>query len=228
MSPDIVQTPSPNFNDRRDGADPSILVLHYTGMKTGEAALERLRDPKAEVSAHYLIMEDGTIHQMVPEEKRAWHAGVGFWRGITDLNSASIGIEIVNPGHEFGYVDFPSAQMDSVRTLSQEVVKRHKIDPWNVIGHSDLAPARKEDPGEKFNWKSLAEVGVGMWPDLGPTRAEGEARLAQDLEHIGYNCSDMSKTIKAFQRHWRPALLNGVPDEETQRIARTLCLQLSS
>ncbi|MBE7636673.1 N-acetylmuramoyl-L-alanine amidase [Sneathiella sp. P13V-1] len=197
-------------------------------MVTAEAALRRLCDPRAEVSAHYLVMEDGEVHQLVSEDKRAWHAGVGVWRGITDLNSASIGVEIVNPGHEFGYVDFAEEQMKSVALLAEEIVRRHDIKPWNVIGHSDLAPERKEDPGEKFNWKLLASMGIGMWPTKKLGEARGEAQLIEDLKQIGYDCSNLQKTILAFQRHWRPNILSGLPDEETQRIARTLCLQLSS
>lgn len=149
---------SPNYNERKDGKKPSIIVIHYTGMKTAEAALERLCEPAAEVSAHYLIEENGCVHDLVPEEKRAWHAGVSNWEGETDINSVSIGIELENPGHEFGYRPFPKEQMQSLAKLCKSIMVRHDIK--TILGHSDVAPERKQDPGELFDWQWLAKNGV--------------------------------------------------------------------
>ncbi|MBL4613774.1 MAG: N-acetylmuramoyl-L-alanine amidase, partial [Magnetovibrio sp.] len=154
---------SPNFDDRATGLPIDMLVLHYTGMQTCEAALERLCDKDAMVSAHYLIDEEGTVHRLVDEDKRAWHAGLAWWRGAMDVNGRSIGIELVNPGHEFGYRDFPDAQMTALEGLTSAIIKRHPIPPQNVVGHADTAPARKQDPGELFDWQRLAEFGVGLW-----------------------------------------------------------------
>lgn len=153
--------PSPNF-DEREGKKPYIILLHYTGMKTAQDALERLTNPEAKVSAHYTVDEDGTIYQHVDEHKRAWHAGVSCWYEETNINAVSIGIEMVNPGHEFGYRDFPQAQIDVVIKLCQDIQSRHDIK--FVIGHSDVAPTRKQDPGELFPWQQLAAQGVGIWP----------------------------------------------------------------
>jgi N-acetylmuramoyl-L-alanine amidase len=164
---DLIAAPSPNFDTRR--APPDMLVLHYTGMETGEAALARLRDPEAKVSAHYLVEEDGRIFQLVPEERRAWHAGAGGWRGEDDCNAASIGIEIVNPGHEFGYRLFPEAQIAAVIALIGDIRDRWTIPDNRIIAHSDLAPARKTDPGELFPWKRLAEAGHGLWAEPPPS-----------------------------------------------------------
>jgi len=162
----IIEKLSPNC-DSRDGQAIDMLVLHYTGMKSMQEALSRLCDPAAEVSAHYMVDEDGTVYRLVPEEMRAWHAGkapLTTWRGYTNVNQRSIGIEIVNPGHEFGYRPFPKVQMESVAQLCKEILARHKIPARNVVAHSDIAPSRKEDPGEKFPWKDLAEKGIGLWP----------------------------------------------------------------
>lgn len=159
----IIQSPSPNF-DSRDGQQIDMLVLHYTGMRSAVEALERLRDPAAKVSAHYMVEEDGTVHQLVDESARAWHAGVSSWRGNTNINQRSIGIEIVNPGHEFGYRDFPDAQIKSVIALCKAILSRHDIPARNVVGHSDVAPARKQDPGEKFPWGELGKQGIGISP----------------------------------------------------------------
>lgn len=208
------QVPSPNFNDRQ--LPVGMVVLHYTGMRTAAEALERLTDPAAEVSAHYLIDEDGTVTQLVDESKRAWHAGRSFWRGITDVNSASIGIELVNPGHEFGYRPFPDAQMEALIPLLADIVKRHGIDPWNIVGHSDIAPARKDDPGELFKWKRLAAHG------LAPKRPKPQIRMVYDepgrfyvaLERWGYDVSDGPAALRAFQRRWRPSKIDGVLDGE--------------
>jgi len=158
---DFIDAPSPNFDARR--APPDMLVLHYTGMQTGEAALARLRDPDAKVSSHYLVEEDGRIFRLVPEERRAWHAGRGVWQGEDDCNAASIGIEIVNPGHAFGYRGFPEAQVAALIALIGDIRSRWSIPDNRIIAHSDLAPDRKEDPGELFPWKRLAEAGHGLW-----------------------------------------------------------------
>jgi len=198
--------------------------MHYTGMRTAAAALDRLRTPDAEVSAHYLVEEDGTIHLMVNEEKRAWHAGVGKWRGVSDINSASIGIEIVNPGHEFGYQPFPELQMKSVICLSREIVGRHDIKPFNVIGHSDIAPERKTDPGELFDWKMLAENTIGMWPS--DTSISVEDDFFENLQVIGYEICDRELVTKAFQRHWRQHEVSGIADTETKKIAAVLRKQV--
>jgi N-acetylmuramoyl-L-alanine amidase len=160
----IIQNPSPNCN-ARDGHEIDMLVLHYTGMKSGANALDRMCDPTAEVSAHYMIEEDGRIFQLVDEEMRAWHAGKSYWRGHTNINQRSIGVELVNPGHELGYRDFPEVQIQSAIALCRNIVKRHAIPARNVVGHSDIAPARKEDPGELFDWKRLAKKKIGVWPD---------------------------------------------------------------
>ncbi|MEC7797309.1 MAG: N-acetylmuramoyl-L-alanine amidase, partial [Pseudomonadota bacterium] len=157
---ELIAAPSPNFDARR--APPDMLVLHYTGMETGEAALARLRDPEAKVSAHYLVEEDGRIFQLVPEERRAWHAGRGVWRGEADCNAVSIGIEIVNPGHEWGYRPFPQAQTGALIPLMHDIVQRHGITRGNIVGHSDVAPARKQDPGELFPWGQLARLRLAL------------------------------------------------------------------
>ncbi len=154
----IIQTPSPNFNARQ--LPVTLLVLHYTGMPTMQQALDRLRDPAAAVSAHYLVDEDGTVYQLVDEASRAWHAGISSWAGETDINSAAIGIEIVNPGHEFGYRKFPAAQIVALIILTKDILTRYDIPPQNIVGHADIAPARKQDPGELFPWDQLAAAGI--------------------------------------------------------------------
>lgn len=203
--------PSPNYNERQRSI--SMLVLHYTGMETASAALDRLCDACAEVSAHYVVDEAGVVWSLVPEECRAWHAGAAFWRGETDVNSASIGIEIVNPGHEFGYRPFPEAQMRAVEALAAETVARHAIPAWNVVGHSDVAPRRKQDPGELFDWPRLARAGVGLFP---VAAAAPSTNPEADLARIGYETEDLAATVTAFQRRFRPGRLDGVPDAETR------------
>lgn len=214
MSLTPVDAPSPNFNARNQPV--SILVLHYTGMETGQAALDRLRDPAAKVSAHYLVEEDGRVFALVDEDKRAWHAGAGAWGACTDVNSASIGIEIVNGGHDFGLPDFPDVQIQAVIALSRAIVSRHAIAPRNIIGHSDMAPSRKSDPGEKFPWRALAQAGVGLWPDA-PAPAAPAADVIWALAMIGYPVQDNSldDVVRAFQRRYRPARVDGRLDEET-------------
>jgi N-acetylmuramoyl-L-alanine amidase len=204
-----LDRPSPNHDDR-DGAPIDMLVLHYTGMTSAEAALERLCDPAAKVSAHYTIDEDGTIYALVPEARRAWHAGVAHWAGATNINSRSIGIELVNPGHEFGYRPFPDDQIAALTTLCHSILVRHPIASSRVLGHSDVAPARKDDPGELFPWARLAKAGIGLWPQ----RRESDLG-AHALARFGYDpAASQDKLITAFQRHFRPRKLDGLWDGE--------------
>ncbi len=211
--------PSPN-HDSRGGQAVDMLVLHYTGMRTAEEALARLCDEQAKVSAHYMVDEEGEVYALVPEGMRAWHAGVSAWRGNTNINHRSIGIEIVNPGHEFGYRPFPNAQMEAVIRLCRGILLRHTIPACNVVGHSDVAPARKEDPGELFDWAWAAGEGVGLWPD-GGCRA-GVARDAAALAEYGYDISDLPKAVTAFQRHFRPNALTALWDSECASILADL------
>jgi N-acetylmuramoyl-L-alanine amidase len=199
-----VQMPSPNHDDR-GGVAIDMLVLHYTGMASAAAALARLCEANAKVSAHYTIAEDGTVYAHVPEARRAWHAGRSYWAGTRNVNACSIGIELVNPGHEFGYRAFPQSQIASLTGLCRDILSRHPIPPSRVLGHSDVAPARKEDPGELFPWQALAPEGIGLWP--------GEPRgflPATDLMKFGYDPeAPMGKVITAFQRHFRTARMTG-------------------
>lgn len=191
--------PSPNFDDRHHTDEISVLVMHYTGMTSMQAALDRLCDPQAKVSAHYLVDEDGAIYQLVEDEKRAWHAGISCWHGRAQLNDVSIGIEIVNPGHEFGYRPFPEAQMEAVAELSLPLLEKYHIPPRNVVGHSDISPRRKEDPGEYFNWKWLAEKGVGVWPEVPMPRRPHEEILFYDQE--GEDVAKMQKDLRDYGYH---------------------------
>ena len=222
----MIQKPSPNFDLRGDEAVIDMLVLHYTGMEDAAAALDRLCDPTAKVSAHYLIDEDGAITQLVDEDKRAWHAGVSYWRGHTDINARSIGIELVNPGIEFGYRPFPNAQMMALIDLAAAIVSRHSIAPRNVVGHSDVAPARKQDPGGLFDWKRLAAAGIGLFPVVDNPAEEGRDTdrdgVLSLLGSIGYLIDGSSDAITAFQRRYRPARINGVADVETAGLARAV------
>ncbi|MCP2671584.1 N-acetylmuramoyl-L-alanine amidase [Maricaulaceae bacterium EIL42A08] len=217
MTLTVTHRPSPNFNDRKRPI--SALVLHYTGMESGAAAIERLCDPDAGVSAHYVVEEDGSVLQLVAENKRAWHAGVGSWRGETDLNSASIGIEIVNGGHDFGLPAYPEAQIAAMIALAQDILSRHAIPATGIIGHSDMAPGRKQDPGEHFPWQRFAGEGIGLWPD----QSAGEASVDDPVEalvEIGYpkpEGDDPSKLITAFQRRFMPAAIDGLIHAETQK-----------
>jgi N-acetylmuramoyl-L-alanine amidase len=226
----LIEAPSPNFDART--SPPDTIVLHYTGMQTGEAALERLRDPAAKVSAHYVVEEDGRVFRLVPEERRAWHAGVSFWKGVRDINTASVGIEIVNPGHEFGYRPFPDAQIASVIALVGDIRTRWTVDDDRIVGHSDIAPDRKEDPGELFPWKRLADAGHGLWVEPaaapGAPLAEGEEgagvfALQAGFTRLGYDCAPSGKfdghtrsVVTAFQRHWRQEKVDGIADGETR------------
>ncbi len=211
---------SPNWDPRPGGGAVDILVLHYTGMISAVEALARLCDPAARVSAHYLIDEDGAVHALVDEAHRAWHAGVAFWRGQHDVNARSIGIELVNPGHEHGYREFSSGQMAALESLALAIMARHPIPPRNVVGHSDVAPRRKQDPGELFDWRCLAARGIGLWP-VAPAGAvpaidaPWDAQAGPLLARYGYECDDVRASVRAFQRHFRPALITGVADADT-------------
>jgi N-acetylmuramoyl-L-alanine amidase len=233
--------PSPNFDARADGRAPDMILLHYTGMRTGEEALARLTSADSKVSSHYVVFEDGRIVQCVPEDLRAWHAGVSSWSGETDINSASIGIEIVNPGHEFGYRDFPLRQIAAVISLCKTIVtRRGPISPDRVLGHSDVAPARKQDPGERFPWELLSESGVGHWVRAAPLgleglsmqmgdRGEAVGRLQRMLASYGYGLEDTGHydeatrdVVTAFQRHFRQARVDGIADPSTLMTLRAL------
>ncbi len=228
----MIINPSPNYDERKSGKI-KYLILHYTGMATGKEALDRLCDPEASVSAHYLIEEDGQIFSLVDEEKRAWHAGVSKWEEDTDINDLSIGIEIVNtghpyPGYESVYQHFPEAQMEALIPLAQGIVRKHNIKPWHVLGHSDVAWRRKIDPGELFDWQRMATEGVGLWP--GNTNLDDEvlsqSEFLQALTEFGYdtdiNDADISELISAFQRHYRPTQFDGIIDIESSNILKTL------
>jgi len=221
---EIIDAPSPNFDAR--GQAVSMVVLHYTGMADAASAIARLRDPEAGVSCHYLIAEDGQILRLVPEEMRAWHAGLSYWRGVTGVNASSIGIEIVNPGHEFGYRPFTEQQMDALIPLLAGIVARYPISPANVVGHSDVAPARKQDPGELFDWARLARHGLAVArPSQGlvdPHWTDGGFLLA--LERYGYDVRDPLAATLAFQRRFRPELLDGTIDGESRAILLQLLL----
>ncbi|MZR32495.1 peptidoglycan recognition protein family protein [Sneathiella litorea] len=237
MVENIIWRPSPNYDQRGSGTPIDMLVLHYTGMPTANGALDRLTDEASKVSAHYLVREDGQILALVKEEMRAWHAGVASWRGADNINARSIGVEIVNPGHEFGYRAFPAEQMVAVTALANGIVTRHAIPARNVVGHSDVAPDRKEDPGELFPWQALARTGVGLWyaEDTVVSQecislASGEQganvfAVQKALKEIGYHVvvngiydAKLTNIVRAFQRHWRPSCVDGNADEETQAI----------
>lgn len=230
MTLDIIDAPSPNFDART--SPPDILVLHYTGMKTGIEALDRLRDPQAKVSSHYLVEEDGRIFRLVAEERRAWHAGVSFWKGERSINGVSIGVEIVNPGHEFGYRPFPDAQIAAVIALVGDIRSRWMIGDDRIVGHSDVAPGRKDDPGELFPWKRISEAGHGLWADAPPAPGEplaegaegvgvfalqaGFTRLGYDLPPSGKFDAATQAVVTAFQQHWRQDNIDGIADGQTR------------
>ncbi|NNU16409.1 N-acetylmuramoyl-L-alanine amidase [Parvularcula sp. ZS-1/3] len=201
---------SPNHGDRK-GRDVSMAVIHYTGMKSAKEALERLCDPEAQVSAHYVIEENGRTHQLVAEDRRAWHAGAGIWKGEADINSVSIGFELVNPGHEFGYREFPGEQIDALIDILEAVKARYNIPRARIIGHSDLAPDRKEDPGEKFPWRALAaeKLAFGPWTGERPEQLPTEEEAAAMLSKIGYGVEmfGVEPCVTAFQRRFAPRLL---------------------
>ena len=221
---EMIDAPSPNFDERT--LPVSMIVLHYTGMPDAEGAIARLTSPEAKVSSHYLIAEDGQIVRMVDEAKRAWHAGKSSWRGVTDVNSASVGIEIVNPGHEFGYRPFPDEQIAALIPLLSEIKDRHGVGRGNIVGHSDIAPARKEDPGELFPWDALAKRRLAL---PSPTRDLmdpfwTDAGFILALERFGYDVTDHLKAVIAFQRRFRPDRIDGIVDGECR--AKLLSLLL--
>ena len=235
--------PSPNFGERK-AERPDMILLHYTGMRQTMAALELLTISGSQVSAHYFVFEDGRVVQLVQERHRAWHAGLATWAGETDINSCSIGIEIANPGHEFGYRDFPRRQIAAVTALCRSIQTRHRISPMRVLGHSDVAPGRKQDPGEKFPWRTLFDSGVGHWVKPAPiTRGRGSVLALGDhgeavslvqasLAEYGYGItangnfdSAMQDVVAAFQRHFRPELIDGMVDESTRKTLSDLLSQ---
>lgn len=211
----MLERPSPNREARPESAPVDVLVVHYTGMPTAEQALARMCDPASKVSAHYCIDEDAAITRLVPEGLCAWHAGESYWRGYQNVNARSIGIELVNPGHEFGYRPFPEIQMTALILLASAIVRRHGIPARNVVGHSDIAPARKQDPGELFDWKRLAGAGIGLWPQ--PAARADIEDVPMLLETYGYRVHKEG-AIAAFQRHFRTERIDGVPDEETAQL----------
>jgi N-acetylmuramoyl-L-alanine amidase len=242
----IIERPSPNFNERENGGPVDILVMHYTGMPDAESAMKLLTTVEGKVSSHYTIDEDGTVYRHVPEELRAWQAGVSSWFEATDINSRSIGIEIVNPGHEWGYRPFPPAQIAAVIEISKGILKRWPITPARVVAHSDIAPNRKIDPGELFPWDELARHGIGRWPrpDLllssSPPLTVGTEgaqvkRLQGDLARYGYGIEETGIydertliVVSAFQRHFRRSNFDGIADAETQAILADLLNQLDA
>ena len=257
MTLSFIDAPSPNFDART--APPEILVLHYTGMKTGPEALDRLRDPVAKVSSHYMVEEDGRIFRLVPEERRAWHAGVSYWKGERNINGVSIGVEIVNPGHDLlrhnlpghdlaGAGDpppFPERQIDSVIALLRDIGARHNIAPERVLAHSDIAPGRKIDPGEKFPWEALSRAGIGHWTAPAPIGVAAAYRRGQEgppiralqallalygygVELTGVYDGQTQNVGAAFQRHFRPARVDGEADPSTLTTLRALIDALPS
>ncbi|MSO88511.1 MAG: N-acetylmuramoyl-L-alanine amidase [Rhodospirillaceae bacterium] len=244
----MIERPSPNHEPRPPGKTIDMLVLHYTGMVDAGEALRRLCEPASKVSAHYLIDEDGAVYRLVAEDRRAWHAGVARWAGETDINGISIGIELANSGHDHGYRDFPEAQMAALIDLAGGIVARHGIPAARVLGHSDVAPHRKLDPGEKFDWKRLAAAGIGLWPeaitkkwlvetaspaegpdfdpgDSDPKIAEAQSALARfgyDVETTGVLDARTTTVLAAFQRHFRPRRIDGRLDAETAAILAAL------
>ena len=237
--PGLIERPSPNHGARRGEGGIDMLVLHYTGMASAAAALDRLCDPAAQVSAHYLIDGGGATYALVPEARRAWHAGVGFWAGERDINSRSLGIELHNPGHGPNYHAFPAEQMRALVVLVRGILARHVIPPERVLGHSDVAPRRKRDPGELFDWRILADAGIGLWPGqpvaalptgLGPGSGGREVReLQAALRRFGYEVADNGRfdsateaAVAALQRHFRPAAVSGIADGETRALLAAL------
>jgi N-acetylmuramoyl-L-alanine amidase len=217
----ITSRPSSNFDARDAAVALQFIVLHYTGMKTGAEALQRLCDPASKVSAHYLIEEGGRVFRLVEEPQRAWHAGKSFWRGISDINSASIGIELVNPGHQYGYRPFPAVQIDALRELMTDIIRRSKMSPaTSVLAHADVAPRRKEDPGELFPWRELAKDGIGLWP--APQKADYGFAIGYDCPASGSYDPPTRAALLAFQRHYHPENLTGTPERETVARLRAL------
>jgi N-acetylmuramoyl-L-alanine amidase len=225
LTNNMIKAPSPNFNDRPNQISVDMLVLHYTGMPTAHEALERMCDPVSKVSAHYMIDERGKLYHLVAEDKRAWHAGVSSWRGNNDINDRSVGIELANPGHAFGYHMFPKIQIDVLIKLAKNIILRHPIPARNVVGHSDIAPIRKQDPGELFEWSKLASHGIGLWPNnFSEQNIDHEKTVDFDLalKMYGYETANLSATTLAFQRHFLPSACSGHPDPETRKKLQTL------
>jgi len=234
--------PSPNQGERKDGRRPDMILLHYTGMQDSAVALKRLIDPTSQISCHYFVYEDGRITQLVQESRRAWHAGASFWAGETDINSCSIGIEIVNPGHAFGYCAFPERQIAAVTTLCRSILMRHTVPSVRVLAHSDVAPARRQDPGEKFPWRTLHDSGVGHWIKPAPImnfgqslspgdRGDAVAALQRLLADYGYGVAvngeydaTTSEVVTAFQRHFRPERVDGIADASTRSTLQELLI----
>ena len=220
-----ISYPSPNFNDRPPNTKIDILVLHYTGMPTSLDALNHMCNPKSRVSSHYMVDMDGEIYQLVSEQNRAWHAGISCWRGNSNINDRSIGIELENPGHEFGYQRFPDKQIDSLIELAKEIINRHSIPARNVIGHSDISPSRKKDPGELFDWHKLASHGIGCWPFLKTSAQNCDDSIknfTEALKKYGYEVSDLTATTRAFQSHFMPNSLGEGPNIETYKLLQDL------
>ena len=230
---------SPNHSERKNGATPDMIVLHYTEMQDNETAVRQLCTPQSEVSAHYVVYQDGHIIQLVAEARRAWHAGVSSWAGETDINSCSIGIEIANPGHNQGYPDFPRRQIAAVTALCRSILTRHQIPPDRILAHSDVAPSRKQDPGEKFPWKLLYESGVGLWVEPAPIndwtalvpgdKGEEVSALQRSFAEYGYGIEatgeydiPTKEVVIAFQRHFRQAQVDGLADTSTRETLRRL------
>ena len=242
----IIQKPSPNFDNRRGGQKPEMLIIHYTGMTDNKEAIKRLCDPGSVVSTHYVIDDIGKCLQLVDENNRAWHAGVSSWAGNSDINSCSIGVELCNPGHEHGYQRFPQKQMATLLRLGRDILARHSILPQFVLGHSDVAPTRKLDPGEFFDWRSLANNGMGIWPDTNTPPNKQEIRetncdrddvdialLQGKLARFGYGieitgaCDEQTTlVVMAFQRHFRQNRITGILDMESEFILDNLLVQL--
>jgi N-acetylmuramoyl-L-alanine amidase len=236
---------SPNHDERKGGTPADMIVLHYTGMSNAQDALKRLCDPASKVSSHYLVFEDGAIVQLVPEARRAWHAGESAWKGESDINGRSVGIEIANPGHDVGYPDFSEPQIEAVIELCRDLIARLPIPPDHILAHSDVAPARKNDPGEKFPWRRFYKSGVGLWVEPRPMipgpqlKAGDRGRAVSDLQSalaaFGYGLSitghydDATKqVVTAFQRHFRPALVDGVADVSTVETLQALLAHIKN
>ncbi len=223
----IKQLPSPNFNERNSPLD--AIIIHYTDMLSADETLKWLCNPASKVSAHYLIDEDGQIYQLVDEGKRAWHSGESCWQGRNDTNSYSIGIELANPGHTFGHLPFPEAQIDALVSLCEGIMSRWGIPPSRILGHSDVAPRRKQDPGHLFPWERLAQAGMGLWPDTdGSPRRDfvpprnDDSFVIEALEKIGYETTSPVDALIAFQRHFQPHKIDGIADLETVALIQGL------
>jgi N-acetylmuramoyl-L-alanine amidase len=231
---------SPNHGERKGGIKPDMILLHYTGMRDSGAAVQHLCSSMSEVSAHYVVMEDGHIVQCVPEARRAWHAGAGSWAGEADINSCSIGIEIANPGHDFGYPDFPRRQIAAAIALCRSIFTRYRIPADRVLAHSDVAPSRKQDPGEKFPWRLLSDSRIGLWVPPSPIVPNGRvhvlgendptitevqellARYGYGVTTTGYLDGATRDAVAAFQRHFRPVKVDGVIDVSTVETLKAL------